>query len=316
MSGRTVYLVPPSGEEPDVFFEPLARRDEIARPYVLLREEIEKAGYKVACTQNAQNLTDFAALFSLANMSQQLLQNLHRYPSEKCVIAIYEPPSNYAYMYDRRLGQFFKTILTMFDDIVDNKLYYKFYHPQPHTEKIDNIPDFTEKKFCIMVQANLTSSHPDELYSERAKLAKFLANEEFDLYGRLWEGYSAFKGRLVEKKPVIKNYKFFIAYENMRNQRGYVTERIFDAFYGGTVPVYWGADNITDYVPKECFIDRREFTSNEDLLKFLKSVDKKQYDAYLEAIDAYIKGPQGFPFSGAGFAKLITNSILNAINKR
>ena len=41
----------------------------------------------------------------------------------------------------------------------------------------------------------------------------------------------------------------------MRNVNGYVTEKIFDAFKAGCVPVYWGAENITKYVPAECFID-------------------------------------------------------------
>ena len=35
--------------------------------------------------------------------------------------------------------------------------------------------------------------------------------------------------------------------------KGYITEKIFDSFFAGVVPIYWGAENITDYVPKSLY---------------------------------------------------------------
>jgi hypothetical protein len=57
----------------------------------------------------------------------------------------------------------------------------------------------------------------------------------------------------------LEKYKFSICYENARDTPGYITEKIFDCFFAGCVPIYWGANNITDHIPKECFIDKRDF---------------------------------------------------------
>ena len=45
----------------------------------------------------------------------------------------------------------------------------------------------------------------------------------------------------------------------MSDTPGYMTEKIWDSFKAKTVPVYWGASNIEEYVPKNCFIDYRDF---------------------------------------------------------
>jgi len=42
------------------------------------------------------------------------------------------------------------------------------------------------------------------------------------------------------KKPIMEQYKFSIYHENARNIPGYITEKIFDSFFAGCVPVYWG----------------------------------------------------------------------------
>ena len=47
-----------------------------------------------------------------------------------------------------------------------------------------------------------------------------------------------------------------------------VSEKIFDCFAAGNVPIYWGASNVTDYIPEDCFIDMRSFSSFEELYQF------------------------------------------------
>lgn len=77
-------------------------------------------------------------------------------------------------------------------------------------------------------------------------------------------------GTVESKAITLAKYKFCICYENMRDVKGYITEKIFDCFMAGCVPIYWGASNITDYIPADCFIDRRTFTSMEELYVFMK----------------------------------------------
>ena len=45
----------------------------------------------------------------------------------------------------------------------------------------------------------------------------------------------------------------------IRGFAGYISEKIFDCFFAGTVPLYLGAPDIEDYIPADTFIDLRQF---------------------------------------------------------
>jgi len=94
------------------------------------------------------------------------------------------------------------------------------------------------------------------------------------------KNYSFYRGRLSPKIPVLSNYKFNVCYENDGDTPGYITEKIFDCFFAGTVPVYLGAPNVCDYIPQNTFIDRRLFKNNNDLLEFLKNMPRDEYLSY------------------------------------
>ena len=316
--GRTIYVCFPE-EGDDFFFVPNCRRDDLAKPYIGIREAIEKAGYQFKTTVDGSRLSDVAAILSITHINPPFLQNIVKFPKNKCFLIIQEPPVFRPEVYHPRLKHFFGTMFTMFDNLVDNQTYFKFYHFQARDKMVENIPGFANKKFCVMFQSHLKSPYPNELYSERDKVARFFANSnEFDLYGRLWEGTPNWRGYFKEDKiTAIKNYKFCFCYENMKNQVGYVTERIFEVMFAGSVPIYWGADNITDYVPKECFIDRRDFSCYEDLYRFLKAIDQTRYEAYLMAIQNYLHSPQFEPFSSPNrFGEQIVDTMVSILQRQ
>jgi hypothetical protein len=91
--------------------------------------------------------------------------------------------------------------------------------------------------------------------------------------------------------------------------KGYVTEKIFNAFTAGCVPIYWGADNITDYIPKNCFIDRRDFTSDEQLYQFLKNMTEGEYQVYINDIKCFLNSDLALVFSHEHFVDIFLNGI-------
>lgn len=73
-----------------------------------------------------------------------------------------------------------------------------------------------------------------------------------------------YRGSCENKLEVMSRYNFALCYENMPMD-GYVTEKIFDCFYSGCIPVYWGGSDISAFIPKNCFISRNEFYTERSL---------------------------------------------------
>lgn len=233
--------------------------------------------------------------------------------------------------------KYFKKIFTWNDKYVDNKKYFKINFSHKIPDKVEfNIKN--KKKLCTMIVANKFKSHPLELYTERVKAIRWFEEnhpEDFDLYGIGWDKYyfkgmlvrlnrfdalrkilkpryPSYKGPIESKKEVYKKYKFAICYENARDIPGYITEKIFDCFFSGCVPVYWSAPNIADHIPASTFIDRRKFGTYEELYSYLKNMSDREYMGYLDAIKNFIKSDKIYPFSTEYFAEALSSEILKA----
>ena len=191
---------------------------------------------------------------------------------------------------------------------------------------------------------SLRGWHPkNDLYSERIKTIRWFehnAPNDFALYGRKWNmsgrlptrvgglihslekklpfkyyPFPSWKGEILNKQDVLKRSRFSIVYENIKGLKGYISEKIFDAFVAGNVPVYWGAEDINNYIPKECFIDRRNFINHEELYKFLRNMPEKQYLNYQRCIKDFIEN-KSEEFTCKRFAKIVSLKITEAINNQ
>ncbi|MDZ4125865.1 MAG: glycosyltransferase family 10 [Hydrogenophaga sp.] len=251
-----------------------------------LEKELKKCGYTLKQTTSIKNLPDFEFLI----LNDDLYKNIP-YPKNKIILMLWEPPSVIPQSYDKQNHSPYGKIITWYDDWIDNQRYFKFYYPE-YRSMISDIVDFDQKKFCTLVANNKKSPHPNELYSQRRATIKFfeqLHNTELDLYGHQWPALRTYKGSIPDKINCIKKYKFCICYENIKNITGYISEKIFNCFQAGCVPVYWGAKNVLDYIPQDCFIARENFTNNQELYTFLKSITKEQYQTYIDAIRNYLE---------------------------
>jgi len=143
--------------------------------------------------------------------------------------------------------------------------------------------------------------HSGELYSARSRLVR-LASRDFpgalEVWGAGWRGEPiSWAHRIVSPKPyvgakgpfegdklvLLSQYRFTIAYENVEGDYGYISEKIYDALFAGSVPVYRGAKNILDHVPSSCFIAASDFRSEKDMLSFLKHCSEREWSRYYEA---------------------------------
>ncbi len=238
---------------------------------------------------------------------------LYKLPKEKLVLFMWEPATVLRKMYNKTTHSNFSKIYTWDDDLVDNKTYFKLYYPVL-LPMIDNLPSFEEKKLCTFISSNITPKYPNSLYGERKKAIEYfekVSEEGFEFYGRNWDPnlYKSYRGAPKNKLETIKNYRFALCYENTHDIKGYISEKIFDCFAAGIVPIYWGASNVDHYIPFDCFIDRRKFATLEDLHSFIKALSKQEYEGYISRIRAFLGSDKAQLFSQHHFEKTFLEAI-------
>jgi hypothetical protein len=113
------------------------------------------------------------------------------------------------------------------------------------------------------------------------------------LHNRDW---SSEDGRLPlygsAKLRLLQRYKFTIAYENSHAQ-GYVTEKFYQPLIAGSVPVYWGAPDITSFAPNSnSYIDASKYKSEAELAEYLLYLDRND-TAYAELLDWKVEAASG-----------------------
>lgn len=308
---KKVYISP--GYWGDIFdvSNPVYNRDDCLRPLWDFREAAAAAGYMIEQTHTLDRLNDFEYLIVFEVFPEDM-EILKQYPKEKLVLFLWEPPSVLPNNYDPKYHQMFSRVYTWRDDLVDNITYFKFQYPVMHP-MIAEVTPFDSKRLCTLVACNKGSNHPHELYSERKKLIAFFEYNDkanFDLYGKWWpDTYKTFRGPIDKKVDVLKDYRFCFAYENVRGVPGYITEKIFDCFHAGCVPVYWGAPNIDDYIPRGCYISREDFSSNRDMYDFLRNMKESQYKKYVDNIKRFLESSQAYPFSSQAFVDTMMDLI-------
>jgi hypothetical protein len=78
----------------------------------------------------------------------------------------------------------------------------------------------------------------------------------------------------ASKNAMSKHYKFTVAIENSI-EHDYVTEKLWQPLAAGSVPLYYGAPNIDDWLPCEnCIIDLRKFATPKAAAEFISTVSK------------------------------------------
>jgi hypothetical protein len=163
-----------------------------------------------------------------------------------------------------------------------------------------------------------------QLHDKRLNMIEFFSKEKsLDIYGGGWGNYGHLprkwrkhleavtlndKGPIDSKLTILNQYQFAICFENT-SLPGYVTEKIIDCIVAGIIPIYMGAPDIQDYVPRGCYIDAGEFSKLEDLDQFLKKITGEQAARIIEAGEKFLNSPQGQSHSYEYFSKWIINLV-------
>jgi len=313
--------------------------DDLSYPMVFLKEYLEGNGHRV-CTIDMDRIERFDAIVFIdyPTFKNEYFRSLVDAKYSNLYLLLLESLIHRPDNYNEGNHKYFKKVFTWDDRLVDNRKYFKINYSFRLPQSI-GVEQDRSKKLCAMVIGHKRITHELELYTERIKAVRWFENnfpEDFDLYGIGWDKYifrgvlgrlnnfdllakilkphyPSYRGRVKSKKEILSKYKFAICYENAKDISGYITEKIFDCFFAGCVPIYLGADNVTQYIPKECFIDKRNYNAYEDLHKYLINMPDKEYTDYLNSINNFINTDRSYLFSAKYFAKTIRDEIANAL---
>ncbi|KAG0079590.1 hypothetical protein BGZ93_000115 [Podila epicladia] len=85
------------------------------------------------------------------------------------------------------------------------------------------------------------------------------------------------------KLKMLSGYPFVLAGENS-SCMGYVTEKIYNAFEAGAIPIFLGAVDIADFVPEGSYVDASSFRDFDALADYIKTVDRSQFYKWKEVV--------------------------------
>lgn len=244
----------------------------------------------------------------------------------------YEP--NHSRKIITKLSKQFDCVLTWMDDLETVPNIRCFTLPiSPRQLSFSPDSDVTRSDsngLLTNISSNKLSSHPEELYSERKRVIDFYHEhhpEKFGLYGAGWDtdytpgriaygewtpkSYDFYFGQIEHKNKVYDQYKFALAFENVTGLNGYISEKVFDVFASGRIPVYWGANNVGEYLPSGAYIDYRKFSHPSRLHKYLSEMTATEYERRSNIIKNFLSNESG-SFRADHVASNVYDHIIDA----
>ncbi|QQW90725.1 glycosyltransferase family 10 domain-containing protein [Helicobacter pylori] len=108
------------------------------------------------------------------------------------------------------------------------------------------------------------------------------------------------------KNEFLSQYKFNLCFENSQGY-GYVTEKILDAYFSHTIPIYWGSPSVAkDFNPKS-FVNVHDFNNFDEAIDYIRYLHTHQ-NAYLDMLYENplntIDGKAGF-YQDLSFEKIL-----------
>ena len=151
---------------------------------------------------------------------------------------------------------------------------------EPTFKKLSEVPP---KGICAII-SNPNGKERNEIIEKINK--KF----HIDFGGKYKNNVDIVKGNYdsVELHDFIRQYKFVITMENT-NEEGYITEKILHSLRNGSIPIYWGTEDVNIFFNNERFInaDDSEFLTKIETLMinpslYMETVNKpiftKEFD--------------------------------------
>lgn len=138
---------------------------------------------------------------------------------------------------------------------------------------------------------NKNRDYTPEILLEKPFFANFIAGHEseFNIRGDFFKRLSEYKRvesfgsylnnqennqivTIKNKTEQQKKCKFTLCFESTKHE-GFITEKITDAFFADTIPVYYGSSDVTHYFNENAFINCSDYDSFEAVIQKIIEID-------------------------------------------
>lgn len=204
----------------------------------------------------------------------------HLAPSVKSkykVAIVIEPRELLPYIYDQIVAyeEYFDLILTYDQALLEkNPKKYVFMQPDSSTLSDEDCRIHKKNKLVSMVYSNKTQLFGHRLRHIIAKQILIKSKTSVELFGTGTDRPIKFKAEGTN------DFMFQIAIENSK-RKNYFADKILDCISTGTIPIYWGCDNIGDYFDQRGILS---FNTPDQLIKILDSLSEEKYLSMFEYV--------------------------------
>jgi hypothetical protein len=163
------------------------------------------------------------------------------------------------------------SVVSESEAVVIPTVYFRINYYLNNTVALPRV-QFSSKKLCLFISRN-------GLNENKSNLWDFLRLQYGDDIHHISSHYSKIESAScyssTELLNVFSRYKFIVVMENS-HQDGYITEKIFNVFQSGSIPIYDGAPDIEHFIHPGSFLS---FDDDDIIDKMRRLKDnEKEYD--------------------------------------
>jgi alpha(1,3/1,4) fucosyltransferase len=120
---------------------------------------------------------------------------------------------------------------------------------------------------------------------------------------------NVYRGTIQQKEEVLRKAKFNFAIENIGGLDGYISEKLFDSFMFGSVPIFLPSWDIPEtIIPKNLYIDFRCFASLVELFEYCDALPESFFEDWSQNVTDFMAN-EATNFSSLQFIRKVREAI-------
>lgn len=294
--------------------------------YVALHKKALGKGFNLATSDLISiDEADIAIYMLLPNSPDDIVRQKQKTPKLKAILLLQETSLGCRYTFNPRNHFGYDAIITYNDRLSDGRRYFPMRSQAFFRHRISIGPPFDQRRVGCLVGTNRKMSYrrsglmamkkgwhfswqdwldyvfcPGELITYRSKVGRLCAQYApgiFDIFGEGWEIHEETRRRCqgVPKSSTLSyigNYRYYFAFENHESENSLISQRIWDALWADTVPVYRGNKQVSRVIPRNCYVDAASFKKPKEMLDWLVRAPEKEWSEIRDAGRAFIHSKQ------------------------